>query len=60
MAGSSPFVVTRSPPTSMLLNPLIWVLWILDFAFWLITLVWPPNLIKFLTCEGLHSFEQAK
>jgi len=57
---AAPFSVSRSAPTSLLLNPLIWVLWILDFLIWLImAILHPPTMMKFLRCQKLNSFDQA-
>jgi len=45
MSGTAPFKITAVPPTHVLLNPLAWVLWILDFLVWLLTVAGP---IKFI------------
>mmetsp|Transcript_148056 Transcript_148056/g.369082 ORF Transcript_148056/g.369082 Transcript_148056/m.369082 type:complete len:770 (-) Transcript_148056:371-2680(-) len=38
---AEPFKVSAVPPKNILLNPLAWILWILDFLVWLISLVLP-------------------
>jgi hypothetical protein len=41
--ASKPFTATRDAPLYLLLNPLIWILWLLDFLAWLlITIFYPP------------------
>jgi len=62
---AAPFIVSRSPPMGMLLNPLIWILWILDFAVWLVLAVlWPPTFFRHLATmcgfTGIFSYEQSK
>jgi len=42
---AEPFKVTAFPPLSVLLNPLAWVLWILDFLVWLVTIVGPAKFV---------------
>eukprot|EP00927_Polykrikos_kofoidii_P082202 TRINITY_DN8104_c0_g1_i1.p1 TRINITY_DN8104_c0_g1~~TRINITY_DN8104_c0_g1_i1.p1 ORF type:complete len:788 (-),score=119.27 TRINITY_DN8104_c0_g1_i1:103-2466(-) len=37
----APFQVSACPPLSVWLNPLIWLLWILDFLIWCISLILP-------------------
>ncbi len=47
--GQVPFTVVRAAPTRLLLNPLIWILWTLDFVVWLVlALLWPPKLFRAL------------
>jgi hypothetical protein len=41
--ASKPFTATRNAPMYLLLNPLIWILWLLDFVAWLlIAIFYPP------------------
>ena len=46
-----------SVPASVFLNPLVWFLWLLDFAFWLLLPPW--NLLKFILqiFKGKVSYE---
>jgi hypothetical protein len=46
-----------SVPASVYLNPLVWFLWLLDFAFWLLLPPW--NLLKFILqiFKGKVSYE---
>jgi len=39
--SSAPFQVTQFPPWWVLVNPIAWLLWILDFLIWLVTIVLP-------------------
>lgn len=41
VAPTEPFQISLSPPCSFLLNPIALLLWILDFAVWLISIVGP-------------------
>ena len=55
---SEAFRFKRSPGWALLLNPLVWLLWILDFIVWLISLLlYPPALLKFVKhwCGGVRS-----
>ena len=55
---SEAFRFKRSPGWALLLNPLVWLLWILDFIVWLISLLlYPPALLKFVKhwCGGARS-----
>ena len=52
------FRFDRRPSWALLLNPLVWLLWILDFIVWLISLLlYPPALLKFVKhwCGGARS-----
>jgi len=39
----APFQVSATPPLSVLLNPVAWLLWILDFLVWVLTLIGPAK-----------------
>jgi hypothetical protein len=44
-----PFSASRDAPLSLLLNPLVWILWLLDFIVWLVLAIfWPPKLLHFI------------
>jgi len=46
---TEPFKVTPVPPTAVLLNPLAWILWILDLLVWVLTIVGPLKWLKAMT-----------
>ena len=48
-AARKPFSATRSPPMWVALNPLVWLLWLLDFLVWLVfAILWPPAMYRFI------------
>jgi len=53
--NSAPFVLTEAPPLWVALNPLIWILWLLDFIISLLPFFW----FKFCTfcLRGVQSQE---
>ena len=40
MSSGKTFKATATPSLALLLNPLAWFLWILDFAIWVLTFGW--------------------
>jgi len=38
---AAPFKVSGTPPLKVLLNPIAWILWVLDFLCWLISILGP-------------------
>lgn len=46
--STPPFKVSARPPLKVLLNPLAWILWLLDFLVWALTVVGPMRC--FLGC----------
>lgn len=55
--AEEPFQVVQTAPTALLLNPLAWLLWILDFLVWLLTIVGPIKFLMSLVPKE-HSFQK--
>jgi len=45
---AEPFKVTAVPPPHILYNPLVWLLWLLDFVVWVVTIIGPVQWIMTL------------
>ena len=48
MSSGKTFKASSTPSLALLLNPLAWFLWILDFAIWVITFGWVKTLKFYL------------
>jgi long-chain acyl-CoA synthetase len=48
MSSGKTFKATATPSLALLLNPLAWFLWILDFAIWVLTFGWVKTLKFYL------------
>lgn len=46
-APVAPFQVVAFPPWWILINPIAWFLWIVDFLLWLLTIVYPLMALRF-------------
>lgn len=44
MSSGKTFKATATPSLTLLLNPLAWFIWLLDFAVWLLTFGWVKTL----------------
>lgn len=50
--SAPPFKASTWPPVKVLLNPLAWLLWLLDFLVWLVTIVGPIKwALSFCNCR---------
>jgi len=51
-----PFKASATPRLALLLNPIAWLLWILDFLVWLVTIVGPLQTLSYYM-QDIYSVE---